>query len=99
MNKLTDFQIRLLKIADHVRWSEEEQLDAFKYHLVRRALGQQDHVVETEMRMAVEAMQAMEGMESPPIGSPMRSPWMLTWDVSEAEYHAAGAIKTPLEGL
>jgi len=97
MEPITDFQIRLLKIADHVRWSEEDQLDGFKYHLVRRQLGKQDPIIEEEFKMAVDARLDLVDLESPPLGSPLRSPWMDTWDVDEERYHAAGAISTPLE--
>ena len=97
MDKITDFQIRLLKICDHVRWSEEDQLDGFKYHLMRRAVGQQDVVIEEELKMAAEAMPHMVDFDSGPHGSPLRSPWMDTWNVTEEEYHAAGSVDSPLK--
>ena len=102
---LTDHQIRLLKVIDHVRWGEDENLDAFKYHMLRRAVGQKDEVLEFELDLAVQAYTAYateQGLKigdrlvgAPPIGSPERSPWMSSWDVTKDAYLAAGTIDTP----
>ncbi len=107
---LTDHQIRLLKVIDHVRWGEEEHLDAFKYHLLRRAIGQKDEVLEFELEQAVNAYTAYATarglklgdrlVDAPPAGSSERSPWMGSWEISEETYLAAGTIDSPsLEGV
>ena len=109
-SSITDHQIRLLKVIDHVRWGEEEHLDAFKYHLLRRAIGQKDEVLEFELEQAVNAYTAYAtelGLKigdrlvtSPPLGSSERSPWMGSWDISEDRYLAAGTIDSPIiEGM
>ena len=94
MEEITDFQIRLLKICDNVRWSEEEQLDGFKYHLIRRQVGKKDHILEEELKLAVDAMQSglLTDLDTPPRGSSDRSPWMATWDISYERYMAAGEV-------
>lgn len=77
----------LLKIIDHVRWDEPDELDAFKYHLVRRACGQKDLVIEFELKQAADHQQAFEGQgyPTPPPGA-RRSPWLETWDVPMDQY-------------
>ena len=97
MEEITDFQIKLLKVIDHVRWCEEEDLDGFRYHIIRRAVGQKDVIVELELKLAVEHMKIYQQnrFEVPPHGSVERSPWMESWDVSPERYHAAGTLLTP----
>lgn len=82
MAELTDHQIRLLQIVDKVRWGEEEMLDGFQWHMVRRAIGIGDHVVEYELEQAVNFYQHhnRKPPASPPPGA-RRSPWLETWDV------------------
>lgn len=77
----------LLKIIDHVRWDEGDALDLYKYHLLRRAVGQKDHVIEFELKQAVDHQQAFQGqgVSSPPPGA-RRSPWLETWDVDMNQY-------------
>lgn len=78
--QLSDHQLRLLEIVDHVRWQEAEHLGIYEYHLLRRALGEHDMVVTFEMEQAVAFAQAhTEKPESPPEGTPGRSPWRRTW--------------------
>ena len=105
MEELTDYQIQLLKICDHVRWGENSELDGFKYHLVRRACGQKDAIVEFELKAAIAALEAAGGAQraidhpdefpSPPIGSVERSPWMSTYEITPERYEAAGVVSTP----
>ena len=104
MESLTDHQIRLLKVCDHVRWGEDSELDGFKYHLVRRAVGQKDPIVEYELKLAITHLEAKGGayhaiehpeeFESPPVG-PERSPWMETYEVDLDRYLEAGEIDAP----
>ena len=103
---LTDHQIRLLKVIDHVRWGEEEHLDAFKYHLLRRAIGQKDEVLEFELEQAVNAYTAYATerglkigdrlVDAPAEGTSERSPWMGSWDVTPEQYDAAGTVDVPI---
>ena len=85
--QLTDHQVMLLKIVDHIRWDESEGLDLYKYHLLRRAVGQKDHVIEFELKQAVDHQQAFQGQgyPTPPPGA-RRSPWLETWDVPMDQY-------------
>ena len=80
--ELTDYQIKLLKIVDEYRWGEADKLDAYKYHLVRRALGEKDPVITFEMEMAARFV-SFWGNNPPrsPKPGPLRSPWIKTWDV------------------
>lgn len=85
--ELTDHQVKLLKIVDHVRWDEDEELDLYKYHLVRRAIGLEDHVIEFELKQAADHQQAFSGQghPTPPPGA-RRSPWIETWNVPMEQY-------------
>lgn len=76
---ITDHQIRLLKIVDEVRWGEEEKLDEYKYHLLRRALGERDTVIIFEMEQAVAFRRANREIRQGPDDGPQRSPWIETW--------------------
>lgn len=76
---LTDHQIRLLEIVDEVRWGEEEKLNDYKYHLLRRALGEGDNVIVFEMEQAVSFRQANRDIKEGPKQGAERSPWMKTW--------------------
>ena len=76
---LTDHQIRLLKIVDEVRWGEEEKLDIYKYHLLRRALGERDTVIVFEMEQAVAFRQTHPQIKEGPTNALARSPWIRTW--------------------
>ena len=106
MEVLTDHQLRLLKICDHVRWGENYLLDSFKYHMVRRACGQKDQIVEFELQLAVAHLAALGGSQyvidnpdaivSPEVGTPERSPWMETYRVTKERYDAIGQIDTEL---
>lgn len=80
--ELTDHQIKILKIVDAVRWNDVEHLNAYNYHLLRRAVGLKDVVITFEMEQACAFVRAhnMNPPPSPPPG-PERSPWMETWDV------------------
>lgn len=82
MQKLTPHQVRLLMIIDHVRWGEADQLDAYQYHLVRRAMGQNDVVITFEMEQAAKALEMHGPRPSPPMGSVARSPWIDTWNAT-----------------
>lgn len=87
--ELTDHQIKILKIVDHVRWGEEDDLDLYKYHLVRRAVGQKDVVIEFELQQAVDHAQAFQGQGFPtPPPGPERSPWIETWNVDLDRYRS-----------
>ena len=83
---LTDHQIRLLKIVDEVRWGEEEKLDVYKYHLLRRALGERDNVIVFEMEQAVAFRQANRDIKEGPPPGPERSPWINTWIKDAVEF-------------
>lgn len=76
---LTDHQLRLLEIVDEVRWGEEEKLNDYKYHLLRRALGEGDGVIAFEMEQAVSFRKANREISQGPDKGPDRSPWMKTW--------------------
>ena len=76
---LTDHQLRLLEIIDEFRWGEEEKLNHYKYHLLRRAMGEGDGVIQFEMEQAVSFRQANREIKQGPEPGPMRSPWMDTW--------------------
>ncbi|QNJ25946.1 hypothetical protein SynSYN20_01619 [Synechococcus sp. SYN20] len=84
---LTDHQVKLLKIIDHVRWDENDELDAFGYHQVRRAIGQGDFVIEFELKQAVDHQESFsgQGFPTPPPGE-ARSPWIDTWNVPLDQY-------------
>lgn len=109
MSQLTDHQIRLLKVIDHLRWGEDDQLDGFKFHLCRRAIGQKDPVIEFEYRLAVDHLNALGGSHraiahpeefiSPPAGSIGRSPWMESYDIDEDRYNAAGSVDSQMAGI
>lgn len=77
--EITDHQIRLLKIIDCVRWGEEEKLDLYQYHLIRRAIGEQDLVVTFELEQAARFRQANPDIRSGPEEPALRSPWIETW--------------------
>ena len=104
--EITDHQLRLLKVCDHVRWGEEYMLDGFKYHMLRRACGQKDPIVEFELKLAINHLKALGGSQfaidnpdaivSPDHGTPERSPWIETYRVTKERYDAIGAIDTPL---
>ncbi len=82
MTMLTDHQIRLLQIIDHVRWAEEDELNAYEYQLVRRAMGQRCPVVRFELEQAVKFLVANDRNPPPsPEPGPDRSPWIDTWGV------------------
>ena len=76
---LTDHQLRLLEIVDEVRWGEEEKLNDYKYHMLRRALGEGDGVITFEMEQAVSFRQANRNIKQGPEPGHLRSPWMNTW--------------------
>lgn len=77
--QITDHQIRLLKIVDCVRWGEEEKLDLYQYHLLRRAIGEQDPVVTFELEQAASFRVANPEIRSGPEEPYERSPWIKTW--------------------
>ena len=80
MKPLTDHQIELLEIIDCVRWAEEDRLGPIEHHLIRRALGVGDPIIEFELKLAVDHELSYERKPpaSPPPG-PKRSPWMLEY--------------------
>lgn len=77
--QLTDHQIRLLQIVDCVRWGEEEKLDLYQYHLLRRAMGEGDLVVSFELEQAAAFRQANPEIRQGPEEPSERSPWIRTW--------------------
>lgn len=108
MEQLTDHQIRLLKVVDHVRWGEHYRLDGFKYHMIRRAVGQKDPLIDFEFRLAVEELNRKGGADhatnhpedpawqSPDEGTRERSPWMTTFGITKQRYDEAGTIDSPM---
>ena len=109
MDQLTDHQIRLLKVIDHLRWGEDDQLDGFKFHLCRRAIGQRDPIIEFEYKLAVEHLNELGGPDraishpeefiSPPFGTAARSPWMDSYGIDLSRYEAAGSVDSLMAGV
>lgn len=76
--ELTDHQVMLLRICDHVRWREEDDLTPICLAQIRRALGEQDAVVTFEAEKASEYGRTHEPKEAPK-NKLARSPWIDTW--------------------
>jgi len=76
--ELTDHQIYLLKICDHVRWREEEGLTEIAYAQIRRALGENDAVIVFELEQASYYGRAHNPQQAPK-NKLARSPWVDTW--------------------
>lgn len=96
--ELSEYQIRLLEIVDHVRWQEAEYLNPYEYVLIRRALGEGDKVIQFELEQAAAFVQAHpERPASPPPG-PQRSPWMNTWLGDACDVTALPRLNKPPMG-
>lgn len=75
---ITSHQKHLLELVEAVRYGEVEKLGAFEYHLLRRALGEGDVVVNFEMEQAVAFYKANPNATRPDGVQPR---WVETWQV------------------
>ena len=89
--ELTPHQLKLLLICDCVRWNDEAAFTPYNWQLVRRALGQQDPIIQFEYDQAAAFVIAHGGdpPPSPPPG-PERSPWLDTYDIEWWDLQALG---------
>ena len=81
-------------------------LDGFKYHMVRRAVGQKDPIIEFELKAAIAHMEALGGaqwcvenpdkLDPPELGTVERSPWRETYGITKQRYDEAGQVDTPM---
>lgn len=82
MREITDHQIKLLKICDAVRWNQVEYLHRYHYHLIRRAVGQQDPIIHFELTMAADFASSWNNDPPPAPEDPYhRSPWLELYQV------------------
>ena len=83
--ELTDYQIKICKIIDAMRWNDRDHLHPYNLILLRKAHGNHCPVTHFEAEQAVEFLNAW-GMDPPPRPADpyLASPWMKTWGVDKA---------------